>query len=94
MAEKKKIERQIEEVEVRAQWWEEKAALAVNRGRDDLARAALQEKRDIEEELSAVDTELAVTDGHIEQLNEEIAKLQQKLTDAKASSRSWTWVVR
>ena len=68
--------------------WEDKAKLAISKGRDDLARAALQEKRDIEEELSAVDTELAVTDGHIEQLNEEIAKLQQKLTDAKAKQKA------
>ena len=54
----------------------------------DLARAALQEKREIEDELESVNAELAATDEHIEQLNDEITKLQSKLNDAKAKKKA------
>ena len=40
MAESKKIHRQLDEAESRAKYWGEKAELAVNRDRDDLARRA------------------------------------------------------
>ena len=45
MAGGKKIKRQLDGLGTRAQYWEEKAELAVNKGRDDLAREALVEKR-------------------------------------------------
>ena len=45
MAESKKVQRQLEEIVHRAGHWEDKAALAVRKGRDDLAREALIEKR-------------------------------------------------
>ena len=45
MAERKKEQRQLEEIEARAKHWGEKAELAVRKGRDDLAREALLQKR-------------------------------------------------
>ena len=42
----------------------------------------------IEQELDVVSTELAATDEHIGQLNDEIAQLQQKLSDAKAKQKA------
>ena len=68
--------------------WEEKAKLAITKGREDLARAALQEKRAIEEELETISAELNSTDEHIEQLNDEVTQLQQKLSDAKAKQKA------
>ena len=53
-----------------------------------MARAALQEKREIEEELVIVASEMTATDEHIEQLNSEVAQLQQKLSDAKAKQKA------
>lgn len=88
LAERKSVERRREQVAEEALGWEEKAKLAISKGREDLARAALQEKRAIEEELAAVAAELAATDEHIGQLNEEIGQLQQKLTDARAKQKS------
>ena len=38
--------------------WEEKAKLAVSKGRDDLAKAALQERRAVEESLRIIEEEL------------------------------------
>ncbi len=88
LAERKMAERRRARVEAEAQSWEEKARLAISKNREDLARAALQEKRAIEEELAVVEAELKATDEHAEQLNQEIAKLQQKLSDAKAKQKT------
>jgi phage shock protein A len=88
LADRKAAARKVEQIQAEAESWEEKAKLAITKGREDLARAALQEKRVIEEELVVVATELTVTDDHITQLNDEVAQLQQKLSDAKAKQKA------
>ncbi len=88
LADRKTAERKRGQIALEAAGWEEKAKLAISKGREDLARAALQEKRIIEQELEAVGTELTATDDHIDQLNEEISQLQQKLSDAKAKQKA------
>jgi phage shock protein A len=88
LADRKAAARRVEQLRDEASDWEQKARLAISKGREDLARAALQEKREIEDELDAVETELSATDAHIEQLNEEVGKLQHKLADAKAKKKA------
>lgn len=88
LADRKAAARRLEQIEGEAANWEEKARLAISKGREDLARAALQEKRAIEEEVAVVGAELEATDEHIAQLNVEVAKLQQKLSDAKAKQKA------
>jgi len=88
LADRKTAERKRGQIAFEAAGWEEKAKLAISKGREDLARAALQEKRIIEQELEAVGAELTATDDHIDQLNEEISQLQQKLSDAKAKQKA------
>ena len=88
LADRKAAARRLEQVQAEAQSWEEKAKLAISKGREDLARAALQEKHAIEEEITAVEAELQATDEHIAQLNDEVAQLQQKLNDAKAKQKA------
>ena len=88
LADRKAAARRLEQVRAEAQSWEDKAKLAIDKGREDLARAALQEKQAIEEELAVVDAELAATDEHIAQLKDEVAQLQQKLTDAKSKQKA------
>jgi phage shock protein A len=88
LADRKAAARRLEHVRDEAAAWEGKAKLAITKGREDLARAALQEKRAIEEEVTVVEAELAATDEHIAQLNDEVAQLQQKLTDAKAKQKA------
>ena len=77
LADRKAAARRLEQVQAEAASWEEKARLAITKGREDLARAALQEKRAIEEEVALVEAELQATDEHITQLGEEVAQLQQ-----------------
>jgi phage shock protein A len=88
LAERKTAARRYAQVEAEAASWEEKAKLAISKGREDLARAALAEKKAIEDELSSVASELEATDEHITQLNEEIGQLQAKLNDAKAKQKA------
>ncbi len=88
LADRKAAARKLEQVQAEADSWEDKAKLAINKGREDLARAALLEKREIEQELAIVGSEMTATDEHIEQLNSEVAQLQQKLSDAKAKQKA------
>lgn len=88
LADRKAAARRLEHVQEEAAAWEDKAKLAISKGREDLARAALQEKRAIEEELVVVEAELKATDEHIAQLNDEVSQLQQKLSDAKAKQKA------
>ena len=88
LADRKAAARRLEQVQAEADSWEGKARLAISKEREDLARAALQEKRSIEEEIAVVEAELKATDEHIEQLNTEVAQLQQKLSDAKAKQKA------
>jgi phage shock protein A len=88
LADRKTAARRHEQIAADAASWEEKAKLAIAKGREDLARAALAEKKAIEEELASVGAELAATDEHIAQLNEEVGQLQSKLNDAKAKQKA------
>ena len=88
LADRKTAARRLEQVQAEAETWEEKAKLAISKGLEDLARAALQEKHEIDDEVAMVAAELTATDEHIDQLNGEVAQLQQKLTDAKAKQKA------
>jgi len=80
-----KTRRQMEEVNDRVKVWEGRAQLAVNKGRDDLAREALMEKRkytgraeDLEEELAELDTLVGQYHDDIQQLEEKLQKAREK----------------
>lgn len=90
LADRKEAARRLEQVRSEAASWEDKARLAISKNREDLARAALQEKGAIEEEVAVVEAELAATDEHIAQLTNEVTQLQQKLDDARARQKALT----
>ena len=75
MAGGKKIKRQLEGLGDRAHYWGEKAELAVNKGRDDLAREALVEKRKFNRRTEALENDLAEHDLIIEQYQDDIRQL-------------------
>ena len=58
MAERKKAGRQLEEITRRSSYWEEKAGMAVEKGRDDLAREALHEKRRYTRRIDVLESEI------------------------------------
>lgn len=88
LADRKAAARRLQQVQAEADSWEQKAKLAISKGREDLARAALQEKHAIEDELAVVAAELTAADEHIAQLSTEIGQLQQKLSDAKSRQQA------
>ncbi len=59
IASRKKVERNLEDLKSRVSYWGRNAELAVSKGRDDLAREALLEKRKYLERLDGLDQELS-----------------------------------
>jgi len=88
LADRKEQERRLQRLQHDALDWENKARLALNKGREDLARAALAEKQAVEETLQLAERELKVIEEQLTVLHEEISQLQQKLDDAKAKQQS------
>lgn len=88
LADKKELARQISRYEKDAEQWQEKAELALSKGREDLARAALIEKKKSGENAEALTDELAHVEEHISKLQDEISQLQDKLADAKARQKA------
>ena len=88
LADKKELARQANRFDSDAQQWQEKAELALSKGREDLARAALVEKKKCAENASSIEDELNHVDGHIAKLQDEISQLQDKLADAKARQKA------
>ncbi len=87
MAERKKVQRQLEEMVARAGHWEDKAALAVRNGRDDLARDALVEKRRYALRQGHLQRERDELDHLIGQYHEDIRQLEEKLKSARDKQR-------
>ena len=88
LADKKELTRQVGRYEKDAQQWQDKAELALSKGRDDLARAALIEKKKCSENAESLADELTHVDSHIAKLQYEISQLQEKLADAKARQKA------
>ena len=87
MAAKKKVARRQEDVQARARLWEERAQLAVAKARDDLAREALVEKRRLASMAQKLDTDLIDHDGLINQYQDDIRQLEDKLHKAREKQR-------
>ncbi|WP_394222005.1 phage shock protein PspA [Alteromonas gracilis] len=88
LANKKEIANQIAKYESDANDWEAKAELALSKDREDLARAALQEKKKSAEAAEALSKELAIVEEQISKLQDEIGQLQEKLADAKSRQKA------
>ena len=83
LADKKDLVRQIERFEKEVTDWQAKAELALSKDREDLARAALMEKKKCAENAESLNNELNNIEDHIAKLQEDISQLQDKLSDAK-----------
>ena len=88
IADKKELSRRVERLHLEAEDWEGKAEVALSKGREDLARAALKEKSSAEEATMALETNLEVIDINLDKLSGDIGLLQQKLGDAKTRQKA------
>jgi len=88
IAEQKQVERHKRHAESEVSDWERKAQVAVDKGRDDLAKAALLEKRRASEKCQQLAAELKVLAETLDKLSSDTQGLQAKLKDAKARQKS------
>jgi len=87
MANRKKVQRGFEEAQTRAAGWGEKAQIAVSRGREDLAREALLERRRWRERADSLEQQLIKIEGLIGQYQDDIVQLEEKLNAAREKQR-------
>ncbi|MFP6581151.1 MAG: phage shock protein PspA [Candidatus Hydrogenedentota bacterium] len=87
MATKKKVERDSDGIKERAEAWGDKAQMAVDKGREDLAREALLEKRRYTDRAESLEEEYTQCEALISQYQEDIHQLEDKLASAREKQR-------
>jgi len=88
IAEKKENVRKLTRLQEAQQGWEQKAELALSKGREDLAKGALVEKARLAEAADLLKEELDELDTMLRQGEADIAKLEAKLREAKAKQQA------
>jgi phage shock protein A len=88
IADQKEMRRHITKLDSLQQSWTEKAQLALSKDREDLAKAALVEKQKAADMAQQLTAQIAVLDDALRASEEDIAKLQAKLREARARQTS------
>ncbi|MEP0174198.1 MAG: phage shock protein PspA [Paraglaciecola sp.] len=88
LAEKKQVQRQIAKLEQQVTSWQAKAELALDKGREDLARAALTEKNITQQNFAALSSEMETIEESLTKLQADMGKLQDKLVEARSKQKS------
>ncbi len=78
-----KLERKLEDSLKTFTRWENRAVLAIGKGREDLAREALVEKRNVQTEIDSLKSQIEENHITIEEAKREISTLEEKLVQAK-----------
>jgi phage shock protein A len=87
IADQKQSSRAIKGLDDEADDWEAKAELAIDKGRDDLAKAALAEKSRVSKTILTLQATRVALDEGLEKLNGDIGRLEDKLADAKSRQK-------
>lgn len=88
IADKKELARRNEKLAKQAQDWQQKAELALSKQREDLAKAALLEKAQVNEVIELVREDMVKLDESLAKLSREIEQLQTKLNDARTRQKA------
>jgi phage shock protein A len=88
IADQKEKRRQVAQLAGLRDSWTERAELALSKGRDDLARAALMEKEKLTELADELRAEIGDIDAELRASEGDIAKLQAKLREARSRQTS------
>lgn len=88
ISEKKEIQRRLEQLAAAEADWAQKAEFAINKGRDDLAKGALLAKRKLAESADMLRGELKAVEEALTRHDEDLARLQSKLQEAKAKQKA------
>ena len=84
IADIKEMRRSMARLDALQDNWAEKAALALEKGREDLARAALGEKQKAAEMADGLRDEMAEIEQVLRGYEQDIARLQAKLAEARS----------
>jgi phage shock protein A len=90
MAARKTADRNLQTRRQQAAEWEKRARLAIEKGREDLAREALMQKHQALEGSAASESEIAQLEEIISKYRSEISQLEEKLTGAREKQRVLT----
>ena len=88
IADKKDLNRKLGSLEGELADWDDKAELAMRKGREDLAKAALVEKSRAASAAEVLKQDYLAVDEGLGKLNEDIARLEAKLEDAKTRQKA------
>ena len=88
IADKKGLNRKLAALEKEEKEWQGKAELAVCKNRDDLAKAALAEKSRAAEAVADLRQHYEIIENGLAKLNDDIARLEVKIADAKNRQKS------
>jgi len=88
IADQKEMRRHITKLDALQESWTEKAELALSKGREDLAKAALVEKQKAADMGVQLSSEITVLDEALKAAEEDINKLQTKLREARTRQNS------
>ena len=88
IAERKELDRRLRRIREAQAEWDRKAELALRKGREDLCRAALIEKSKLNDAAKALQEELEPLESALQRGDEDIAKLEAKLREAKAKQQA------
>jgi phage shock protein A len=88
IADRKEITRSLNSLDQEAREWQAKAELALDKEREDLAKAALAEKARVTAVAESLrNQQTAVGDG-LDKLSDDIVRLEEKLVDAKTRQQA------
>jgi phage shock protein A len=88
IADRKEITRTLQQLEQEAREWQAKAELALDKEREELAKAALGEKARVVQAADALRNQHTTLGDGLEKLNDDIVRLEEKLVDAKTRQQA------
>lgn len=88
IADQKELRRHVAKLDKLQADWSDKAQLALSKDREDLARAALVERKKAADMAGQIRAEIAVLDDALRAYEEDIEKLQNRLREARSRQSS------
>ena len=88
IVDRKEITRSLANLEAEARDWQAKAELALDKNREDLAKAALAEKSRATAAAEALRVQHQALGEGLDKLNDDVVRLEEKLVDAKTRQQA------